>query len=112
MSNNKKPFNFGDAPLVRDTEQTVTNGYEAIELKEQGGGVPETKTPESASQPTEEPAQQAEETKGIQAYISMSLYTRMYMLKLKTKEPLGSMFQQAIALWLDVQEGKASFIRQ
>ena len=34
---NRKPFNFGDAPLVQDTERTVESGYEAIEQKEQGG---------------------------------------------------------------------------
>ena len=37
---NRKPFNFGDAPLVQDTERTVESGYEAIEQKEQGGGAP------------------------------------------------------------------------
>lgn len=33
----RKPFNFGDSPLVKTTEQTVVEGYEAIEKKEQGG---------------------------------------------------------------------------
>lgn len=34
----RKPFNFGDSPLVKTTEQTVVEGYEAIENKEKGGG--------------------------------------------------------------------------
>jgi hypothetical protein len=38
----------------------------------------------------------------------MSLYERLVMRKLKTKEPLGSMFVQALRLWADVQEGKLS----
>lgn len=91
-----RPFSFSkQSPLVQQTEQKIEAGYESIEQKEQGRGDQPTPT-------TVEP----EETKGIQTYIPMSLYSRLVMLKLKTKEPLGSMFQQAIALWLDVQEGK------
>ena len=97
----KKVFNFGDSPLMKKTEQNVVKG---------GVGKPaETAAP---VQQVEQPAANAaaatepEETKGIQAYIPMSLYERLVMRKLKTKEPLGSMFQQAMQLWIDVQEGK------
>ena len=87
----KKVFNFGDSPLMKKTEQNVVEGYNRIESEEKGGvGKPEPAAP----------------TKGIQAYIPMSLYERLVMRKLKTKEPLGSMFQQAMQLWIDVQEGK------
>jgi hypothetical protein len=93
----KKVFNFGESPLVRQTEQMVVEGYQAIESEEQGG----------RTNPNAQPPQQ-EDTKGIQAYIPMSLYERLVMRKLKTKEPLGSMFVQALRLWADVQEGKLS----
>ena len=76
----KKVFNFGDSPLMKKTEQNVVEGYNRIESEEKGGVG--------------------------QAYIPMSLYERLVMRKLKTKEPLGSMFQQAMQLWIDVQEGK------
>ena len=106
----KKVFNFGDSPLMKKTEQNVVEGYNRIESEEKGGvGKPE---PAAPVQQVEQPAANAaavaepEETKGIQAYIPMSLYERLVMRKLKTKEPLGSMFQQAMQLWIDVQEGK------
>ena len=106
----KKVFNFGDSPLMKKTEQNVVEGYNRIENEEKGGvGKPEAAAP---VQQVEQPAANAavtaepEETKGIQAYIPMSLYERLVMRKLKTKEPLGSMFQQAMQLWIDVQEGK------
>lgn len=93
----KKVFNFGESPLVRQTEQTVVEGYQAIESDEQNGrGTHQAQPP------------QQEYTKGIQAYIPMSLYERLVMRKLKTKEPLGSMFVQALRLWADVQEGKVT----
>lgn len=120
----KKVFNFGESPLVKKTEQTVVEGYQRIEDGEQGerlrvgngtSGMGEKPTePVVAPQVTEpEPAvsQPTEETKGIQAYIPMSLYERLVMRKLKTKESLGSMFQQAIQLWIDVQEGKKSVVK-
>jgi len=88
-NNHDAPFNFGNSPLIQQTEQKMEDGYQRIESEEQ------------------KKQQQEEETKGIQAYIPMSLYERLVMRKLKTKEPLGSMFVQALRLWVDVQEGKS-----
>lgn len=104
----KKVFNFGDSPLMKKTEQNVVEGYNRIESEEKGGvGKPEPAAPiQQVEQPAANAAAEPEETKGIQAYIPMSLYERLVMRKLKTKEPLGSMFQQAMQLWIDVQEGK------
>ena len=100
---NKKPFNFGDAPLVQDTERTVESGYEAIEQKEQGGGVavPQQQTEQA-------PAEQkpAEPTKGVQTYIPISQYRRLNDIKLTRGENIADLAAQAIYLWLDVQEGK------
>ena len=100
---NRKPFNFGDAPLVQDTERTVESGYEAIEQKEQGGGVavPQQQTEQA-------PAEQkpAEPTKGVQTYIPISQYRRLNDIKLTRRENIADLAAQAINLWLDVQEGK------
>ena len=100
---NRKPFNFGDAPLVQDTERTVESGYESIEQKEQGGGVavPQQQTEQA-------PAEQkpAEPTKGVQTYIPISQYRRLNDIKLTRGENIADLAAQAINLWLDVQEGK------
>ena len=126
---NRKPFNFGDAPLVQDTERTVESGYEAIEQKEQGGGVATSRpTPSpslnggesmpaapaehgtagdaaatAAATPAPAPA---EPTKGVQTYIPMSQYRRLNDIKLTRRENIADLAAQAINLWLDVQEGK------
>ena len=121
---NRKPFNFGDAPLVQDTERTVESGYEAIEQKEQGGrptpspslngGEPMPAAPaahgtagETAGNAaaTAAPAP-AEPTKGVQTYIPMSQYRRLNDIKLTRRENIADLAAQAINLWLDVQEGK------
>lgn len=112
---NRKPFNFGDAPLVQDTERTVESGYEAIEQKEQGGGAPaEVRTVAAGSPavPTSGDAEAtptptpAEPTKGVQTYIPMSQYRRLNDIKLTRRENIADLAAQAINLWLDVQEGK------
>ena len=117
---NRKPFNFGDAPLVQDTERTVESGYEAIEQKEQGGrptpnpslnggeSMPAGKTAGDAAATaaaTPAPAP-AEPTKGVQTYIPMSQYRRLNDIKLTRRENIADLAAQAINLWLDVQEGK------
>ena len=126
---NRKPFNFGDAPLVQDTERTVESGYEAIEQKEQGGR-PTTNRPtpspslnggesmpaapaehgtagDAAATAAATPAPApAEPTKGVQTYIPMSQYRRLNDIKLTRRENIADLAAQAINLWLDVQEGK------
>ncbi len=97
----EKKFNFGEAPLIQQTEQTVQNGIDQIE---QGGAEPQREQQEVDVKPTSQPDE--EDTKGIQAYIPMSLYERLLMQKLRTKQTLGSMFVQAIRFWLDAQESK------
>ena len=122
---NRKPFNFGDAPLVQDTERTVESGYEAIEQKEQGGGVATSRPTTNRPTPMPLPAEggesmpagdaaataaptpaPAEPTKGVQTYIPMSQYRRLNDIKLTRRENIADLAAQAINLWLDVQEGK------
>ena len=89
------PFNFGNSPLIKQTEKNLQDGYEAIEKKEQKQS--------TELQPTEKPA---EPTKGVQTYIPMSLYRRLNDIKLSRGENIAALAAQAIELWLDVQEGK------
>ena len=110
----RKPFNFGNSTLVKTTEQTVVEGYQAIENKEQGGGEPSGNQPTAqvntqAATAAEKPAmlaRQDEPTKGVQANLPISLYNRMKRLKFETDESFQSMFQRAMELFLDVEEGK------
>lgn len=110
----RKPFNFGNSTLVKTTEQTVVEGYQAIENKEQGVGEPSgnqltAQVNLQAATAAEKPAMSArqdEPTKGVQANLPISLYNRMKRLKFETDESFQSMFQRAMALFLDVEEGK------
>ena len=46
-----------------------------------------------------------ESTKGIQTYIPMSMYRRLNDMKLTRGETIGNLVAEAVAFWLDVQEG-------
>lgn len=85
--------------LVKDTEQRISDGFQEI-AEEQGG---EKHQPSSVSpQPSEQ-----EPTKGVQTYIAVSMYRRLSDIKLTRGETIGNLVAEAVALWLDVQEGKA-----
>jgi len=99
MNNEKKheaPFNFGNSPLIKQTEKSLQDGYEAIEKKEM------THVAAPEPQPVEKPA---EPTKGVQTYIPMSMYRRLNDIKLTRGENIATLVSQAIAYWLDAQEG-------
>lgn len=57
-------------------------------------------------------ARQDEPTKGVQANLPLSLYNRMKRLKFETDESFQSMFQRAMDLFLDVEEGKITVAKQ
>lgn len=101
MANNEKnyeaPFNFGNSQLIKQTEKKLEDGYEAIEQREQ--------------EQTAEPAEQQEPTKGVQAYIPMSVYRRLNNIKLTRGENIAALAAQAIELWVDVQEGKVHIVK-
>lgn len=85
--------------LVKDTEQRISDGFHEI-ASEQGGE--KTQTSSVSPQTSEQ-----EPTKGVQTYIPMSMYRRLNDIKLTRRENIAALVAQAIALWLDVQEGKA-----
>ena len=99
----KKVFSFTtESPLMKQTEAAVVQGYQAIEEKEQGGvGQPNTQQPSAVNTPGKNAQEQ---TKGVQAYIPMSMYRKLNNLKYERGETIGNLLVQAIAFWLDKQE--------
>lgn len=96
--------------LVKDTEQSIEQGFESI------------RNGESLVNTAQPPAEQREQketepTKGVQTYITMEDYSRLMAIKLKRdaaakqkQQPritIANLAEEAIGLWLDVQEGKA-----
>ena len=53
------------------------------------------------------PTAKVEPTKAVQANLPLSLYNRMKRRKFETDESFQSIFQRAMELFLDVEEGKA-----
>jgi hypothetical protein len=107
--------------LVKDTEQRISDGFHEIasgqggektqpsDISPQPSSVsPQTSSvsplPSSISPQTSE----QEPTKGVQTYIPMSMYRRPNDIKLTRRENIAALVAQAIALWLDVQEGQNS----
>jgi hypothetical protein len=83
--------------LVKDTEQRISDGFQEIANEQQVG---EHQPSAISPQPSEK-----EPAKGVQTYIPMSMYRRLNDIKLTRRENIAALVAQAIALWLDVQEG-------
>lgn len=96
-------FNFEEVKekAVRLADKHLEQGLEEIESGE--GMVAGAQEPTAAEpQPTEKPT---EPTKGVQTYIAVSMYRRLSDIKLTRGETIGNLVAEAVALWLDVQEG-------
>jgi len=121
----RKVFNFGESPLVKQTEQAVVEGYQAIEQREESGGEqsvgqapgqapiqPVREITASDGQPVRGTGRQGqasiyqEPTQNINIPIPASQHTRLKIISAQTRQPMKEMVVQAIGLWLDVQEGK------
>ena len=109
--------------LISDMKQEVKDGYQKIgesraEVSPLGGEVTQNgdRHPVSSKMDTDVPVptvsqaagalRNDEPTKGVQANLPISLYNRMKRLKFETDESFQSMFQRAMDLFLDVEEGK------
>ena len=114
--------------LVKDTEQKISDGFEEIKQEQSSASsgspagnaatVPDgslTKEQSVASQSLS--GSQQEPTKGVQTYIRMTDYQRLFTQKMlrdmetsknggKAKTTLAILAAEAISLWLDVQESK------
>ena len=121
----RKVFNFGESPLVKQTEQAVVEGYQAIEQREESGG--EQSGGQAPGQAPIQPVREItasdgqsvrgtgmqgqasiyqEPTQNINIPIPTSQHTRLKIISAQTRQPMKDMVVQAIGLWLDVQEGK------
>ena len=98
--------------LISDMEQEVKNGYQKIgesrgdAQQEQSPSVAIAGAVTTAPQTATSALRNDEPTKGVQANLPISLYNRMKRLKFDTDESFQSMFQRAMDLFLDVEEGK------
>ena len=120
----RKPFNFGDSPLVKTTEQTVVEGYEAIEKKEQGGGEqPATdergQMEEVMQKPllmgsmpniNEQQIRAAAEKAGrsINIELPLSLHTRLKIACASQNRKIKDIVPEIIAAWVDQVEASSS----
>ena len=108
-----RPFNFGDSPLVKQTEQTIESGFEALEKKDQGGVEPQLETMReiTASVPQQAVTVHQEPMQNINIPIPASQHTRLKIISAQTRQTMKDMVVQAIDLWLDVQEGKIKIVK-
>jgi len=108
-----RPFNFGDSPLVKQTEQTIESGFEALEKKDQGGMEPQLETVREITAPVPQQAVTVhqEPMQNINIPIPASQHTRLKIISAQTRQTMKDMVVQAIDLWLDVQEGKIKIVK-
>ena len=114
---NQWDFQKMQESLVRDHEKKITQGFEhiksgksGVELPVASEPAPQAPVPGVANHQAQEASRSHEKvqepTKGVQTYIPMSMYRRLNDIKLTRRENIAALVAQAIALWLDVQEGK------
>ena len=98
-------FNFAEAreKAVRAADKELEQGME----KMTEGGFVVKPVQEAPVPPVKETQGETEPTKGVQTYIPMSQYIRLNNIRAVRGETIGNLVAQSIALWLDVQEGKA-----
>ena len=90
---------------MKDTEQRISDGFHEIASGQSGEKHKPSALSPQPSAISPQPSDQ-EPTKGVQTYIPMSMYRRLNDIKLTRRENIAALVAQAIALWLDVQEGK------
>jgi hypothetical protein len=115
-----KPFNFGDAGLLKQTEETVVKAYERIEQQEQSGvgaPVPSAATPLQPTPNTPiiethtitdfpETKIAREEMQNINVPIPVSLHQRLKMIGVTKRQSMKQLVVNALREYVDRQEGK------
>lgn len=121
--NKRKVFNFGESPLVKQTEQTVVGGYVAIEQREEGGGEPARKdqpqaqaTASAASPAEQQPSTptvqtipaavvvaNGEPTQNINVPIPVSLHQRLKMISVTKRQNMKDLVALAIKEYVERQ---------
>ena len=97
-----------NSPAVNAAEQEIVEGFDDLNNGIANADIKPSAITNHAEQPELPQASKFdnEPTKGVQANMPLSLYNRMKQLKFNTDQTFQSMFQEAMDLWLDVQEGK------
>lgn len=115
MASKNKGWNADEmqGTLISDMEREVKEGISLMKSGAQpplqavhGNGDTAGEQPTSKGQTVTETKPQ-EPTKGVQTYIPMSMFRRLTDVKLSRGETVANLVAEAIAIWLDVQEGKA-----
>ena len=117
---NRKPFNFGDSPLVKTTEQTVVEGYQAIEKSEDGRVKSEEipiaqqqtiqqqilldRLPTLSKEALQEAAEKGRATKAINIELSLPLHTRLKIACTAQNRKIKDIVPEIIAAWVEQVE--------
>ena len=115
-----KPFNFGDAGLLKQTEETVVKAYERIEQQEQSGvgepvpsvAVPQQPAPSAPIIETHtitdfpETKIAREEMQNINVPIPVSLHQRLKMIGVTKRQSMKQLVVNALREYVDRQGGK------
>lgn len=124
--NKKERFNYTErvaqSALIRESEEKIIAGLNAPDpIPEPQTAAPvasvapePTTTPQPTQSaprtqknaPTAQPLPQNEPTKGVQAWLPMSLYQRVMMQKMVQGKSLKVIMEEALRMWVSVQENK------
>jgi hypothetical protein len=87
MEKNEKPFNWmGGSPLMDQTEKQI----------EEGMNRPRVNNTNVTAIPSE-----SEPTKGVQAYLPMSLYMKLNQMKYERKQTMGTLLVEAVRVFVE-----------
>jgi len=100
--------------LVKDTEQRISDGFQEIANEQQvGEHQPSDISPQTSEQePQARPQKPVKDikhmgdVKGVQTYITLDDYQRLSYVKIRRGGTIATLAEEALLLWLDVQEGK------
>lgn len=111
----RKPFNFGDSPLVKTTEQTVVDNYDRIEHEEKGRreqqksdgrGQMEDVTPIQTPVPAITVADKA--GRSINIELPLALHTRLKIACANQNRKIKDIVPEIIAAWVKQVESNSS----
>ena len=94
-----KKFNFiEDSELLRETERAVNDNTPAATIQAEPYDTAQAPTIREQSRYDKGGKS---ELKGVQAYITMDMYRRLYDRKIQTRQNIGTLVADAIEYWLN-----------
>ena len=100
------PFNFGESPVMKQTEQKLIDGYSKEPAQQTPALQPIGEMTAQGQQPMQAATILQEPSQNINIPIPKSKHQRLKVISANTYQPMKELVVQAIDLWLDVQEGK------